>query len=81
MFKLTHLHSDLCPTTCPGLTCEVKIHKHVSCMKQNSQVDSSALRTVSSRWTLWLSVRSVLSYELSFLQAEGGLSPSIYCQL
>jgi hypothetical protein len=75
MFKITHLHSDLCPTTCPSLTCELKIYKHVSYMKHNDD------EIKILKWTLLLSVWSALSYGLSFLETECGLSPCSYCQL
>lgn len=75
MFKITRLPSNLCPTTCPSLTCELEIHKHVSYMKHNDD------EIKILKWTLRLSIWSVLRYKLSFLETECGLSPSTYCQL
>lgn len=75
MFKTIHLCSDLCPTSCPSLTCELKIHKHVSYTKhKDDEIKILQRALLFSRW-------SVLSYELSFLETECGLSPSTDYQL
>lgn len=75
MFKTIHLRSDLCPTSCPSLTCELKIHKHVSYTKHKDDEIKILQRTLLlSRW-------SVLSYDLSYLETACGLSPSTYSQI